>query len=91
MSPTMTTDHPPDTQRLDAERIETALPRLRRYERFALRIAMRALLRVERTEVDRERLARMHEHAVRARELALADERRRTAIEGAWTSLRPMR
>ncbi len=91
MSTTSTTNHPPDTRRLDAARIETALPRLRPYERFALRIAMRALLRIERSQTDRERLARMHEHAVRARELALAAERSRTAIGVTWTTLRPPR
>ncbi|OJX62227.1 MAG: hypothetical protein BGO95_03095 [Micrococcales bacterium 73-13] len=70
------TVHPPDTRQL-----ETVLPRLRLHERLALRIAVRALLRLDR-EQDRETLLRRHE-------LVLANERRRAEIERSLLLRRP--
>lgn len=88
MSTILSTNHPPDTQQLDAERIELALPQLRLHERLALRIAVRALLRVERLAVDRERAARVHEHLRRVREVAVDHERRTLTATGAYHQMR---
>ena len=73
MSSTML-NHPPDTRRVGLERLETALPRLGFFERIALRITVRAVLRVER--FDREAALRRHE-------LVLDNERRMMAAERA--------
>ena len=73
-------NHPPDTRHL--ERLETALPRLGLFERIALRIALRAVLRLER--LDREGALRRHA-------LVVANERRATEAERAALLLNPFR
>jgi len=75
-------NHPPDTRRRELERLETALPRLGLLERIALRIAVRAVLRLER--VDREAAIRRHE-------LVLDNERRMMAAERAALMQQPLR
>lgn len=73
---------PPDTRQRDLERLETALPRLRFFERVALRIAVRAVLRLER--VDRDAALRRHA-------LVLDNERRMVAAERAAILQQPLR
>jgi len=67
-------NHPPDTRQRELEHLETALPRLGFFERIALRIAVRAVLRLER--LDREAALRRHA-------LVLDNERRMMAAERA--------
>jgi len=81
MSTTLTT-HPPDTRQQELKQLETALPRLGFFERIALRIALRAVLRLER--LDREALLRRHH-------LVLDNERRRMAAERAAILQQPLR
>ncbi|HWL02896.1 MAG TPA: hypothetical protein VNQ52_11060 [Microbacteriaceae bacterium] len=73
-------NHPPDTRQRELEHLETALPRLGFFERIALRVAMRAVLRLER--FDREAALRRHE-------LVLDNERRRMAADRAVLLQRP--
>jgi len=75
-------NHPPDTRQRELEQLEIALPRLGFFERIALRIAVRAVLRLDR--LDREAALRRHE-------LVLDNERRATAAERAALLLAPLR
>ncbi len=89
MSTTINTTHPPSPQQLEAERLETVLPRLRLVERLALRLALRGLLRLERAE--RSGRAHDREHAIRAHALMLDNDRRTMAAERADFLVRPLR
>lgn len=71
---------PPDTRRRELEQLATVLPRLGVFERIALRIALRAVLRLE--HLDREAALRRHE-------LVLDNERRAMAAERAAILQRP--
>jgi len=75
-------NHPPDTQRHELDDLETVLPRLGLLERLALRVTIRALTRLERTE---------RESAIRRHELVLENELRRSAIEHSLLLERPFR
>jgi len=74
--------HPPDTTRRELETLETVLPRLGLLERLALRVAVRALARLER--LDREAAVRRHR-------LVLDNERRASEAERAVLLERPFR
>ncbi len=85
--PTTLLNHPPDTQRRDLGEhdlrgLRSALPRLRLLERLALRVALRALARLEHDD---------REAAIRRHELVLENERRRDAIERDLLLRRPFR
>lgn len=81
MSSTLMT-HPPDLRRRELDQLATALPRLGFLERIALRIALRAVLRIE--SLDREAALRRHE-------LVLDNERRMMAAERAAILQQPLR
>jgi len=89
MSTTISSNHPPSSQQLDAGHLETVLPRLRLIERLALRVALRGLLRLERAE--RHLHAHDHERARRTHALVIDNERRRMAAEHADLLMRPLR